>query len=269
MLRLIQIEFLKLKKIRSFWILLILFVISLASLPIAIKYWLNYESAFGEKIGSFLAGVLPVFDFVDVWQNLAFVYKYMTILLGFLVLISVTNEYSYKTMRQNIIDGLSKREYLTSKILLILFLSVISTIGVFLIGLYVGYSWSPVTEFEYVIKHMDMLLAYFLHVFSFLLLCLTAGLLIKRAALAISAIIFYIFFLEPIITSIIRYKFGMDWLADLFPFRATMSIVPSPFGKYALMEIEDYIPFDHLAINLIYIGIFIFLSWLLVSRRDL
>jgi len=269
MIRLLQIEFLKLSKIRSFWILLLLFVISLSSLPIAVKYWLNYESGFGEMIGSFLAGALPVFDFVDVWQNLAFIYKYFTILLGFLVLISVTNEFSYKTMRQNIIDGMSQREFLTSKILLVLFLSLVSTIVVFFIGLYVGYSWSPVTEAEFVFAKIEMLAAYFLHVFSFLLLCLLGGLLIKRAALAISAIVFYIYFVEPIVTAIIEYKFGMEWLADLFPYRATLAVVPNPFGKYALMEVEDYIPFDHLSINLIYCFILIFLSWILVSRRDL
>ena len=242
---------------------------ALLTLPVATKYWLAYESGIGETIGNFDPSKLPIFDFVDIWQNFSFVYKYFSILLGFLVIISITNEFSYKTMRQNIIDGLSKREYLISKLLFILVLAICTTIVVFLIGLIMGLSWSPVTDAEFIFKNIGMLFGYFLHLTGFLLLCLFIGLLIKRAGLAIALTTFYVFIVEPILTSIVRYKFDMEMLADSFPYRSTLAIIPNPFAKYLLMEVKDYLPWENLLVLLGYIILFILGSWLLISRRDL
>lgn len=269
MIRLISLEFMKLRKTRGFWLLASLFALALMALPVAAKYWLDLMTGWGENIGAFVPSKMPVFDFLDIWQNLAFIYKYFSILLGFLVLISVTNEFSYKTMRQNIIDGLSKREFLLSKLLWILVLAVVTTILIFLIGLIMGFAWSPVTEASFVFKNVGMLFGYFLHLVGFLLLCLFIALLVKRAGLAIALTVFHVYIVEPILTTIIRYKYELEMLADSFPYRASIAIVPNPFGKYILQEVQDYIPWENLLISLAYIALFVWLSWLLVSRRDL
>ena len=58
--------------------------------------------------------------------------------LFFLLLVIVSmmaNEYSYKTLKQNLIDGLSKREFIFSKFYTVIALALISTFFVFIVYL--------------------------------------------------------------------------------------------------------------------------------------
>lgn len=269
MKRLFLLEYLKIKKTKSFWILAGLFVFALLSIPISAKYFMDWMATKGDSIGMFPMDKIPLFDFVDIWQNLGQIFKYFSLLLGFLIVISITNEFSYKTMRQNIIDGLSKREFLLSKLSWVFVLSAGATFIVFIIGLIMGFAWSPVTEPEFIFKNIDLLFAYFLHIFSFLSFCMFLSFLMKRAGIVLAFIVFYTVIIEPIISGIFRYNYELEWLADAMPYRATMSVIQNPFGKYLLQEVHDYIPMYNLAMCLLYIGLFIFGSWILIKKRDL
>jgi ABC-2 type transport system permease protein len=268
-MRLLKIELFKLRKTRFFWILIGLVVLAFLILPLVVKIWLDYESKFNQTIGSFIPNQLPIFDFYDIWQNLTWVYSGFSILAAFIVLISITSEYSYTTIRQNIIDGMSRNEFIRSKFALIVFLSIVFTLAVFLIGLFLGFLYSPVTDLSSVFEHADMLLLYFLHLLTFLSFSLVVGLLLKRSGLAIALTIFYIYFIEPIVTAILKYKFDMPFLASSFPYSATQSIIPNPFGKYMLMEVKYAVPIPELAVCVAYLTIFVYLSFYLMRKRDL
>ena len=119
MLRIIQLEFLKLRHYKPFWIILGLFTLCYFLVGIFVKKvidWMMAEGAFDGDLDIFKKVGIPIFDFVDIWQNmgyLTFIFKWV---LAFVVIISVCMEFANKTIRQNIIDGLSRREYLYSKI---------------------------------------------------------------------------------------------------------------------------------------------------------
>ena len=104
MLRLLQIEFFKLRYTRFFWVLAGLFLVFLIAVPIAAKALLDYLASKGEIMpgGFFTAEEFPLFDFVDLWQNMTWFYKLFTLFLGFIIVISMSNEYSFGTIKQNI-----------------------------------------------------------------------------------------------------------------------------------------------------------------------
>jgi ABC-2 type transport system permease protein len=270
MLRLLSIEYYKLRNTRYFWVLCALFLVFLLSVPIASKALLNYLESIGETVFDGInPGELPLFDFVDIWQNLTWVYSSFSIFLGFIVVISLTNEYSYGTIKQNVIDGLSRREFLGTKLTFIVVMSLIVSLIAMLIGLIMGYLWSPVKEFAFVVKHIEFIPAYFLHLVGFQLLCLFVAMLIKRSGITIALLTFYVYVIEPIITSILRFQYDQELIANLFPVRAIGNIIPFPLAKYALRETQTSVEWDDLGILLFFIALLLFLIDRMIVKRDL
>src|SRR6266513_1979163 len=106
--RLLHIEWMKLKNYRAFWILLCLYVSTI--------FGANYivfriqQQIYSEKQAKGIASLIlgnPPYSFPSVWQATAHVSSYLLFIPGLIMIIAVTNEYSYKTHRQNIIDGLT------------------------------------------------------------------------------------------------------------------------------------------------------------------
>ena len=271
MLRLFSIEYFKLKNTRYFWILCGLFILFLLSVPIAAKAFLDFLSAQGEMITGLgvLLNELPLFDFVDIWQNLTWVYRSFSILLGFIVVISVCSEYSYGTIKQNVIDGLSPRQFLWSKLSFILGISLVMSLVVMLIGLIMGLMWSPVKTLPFIVKNIAFIGAYFMHLLAFQLFCLVIALLIRRSGITLALLIFYVYVIEPIGTAILQYKYKLTLLADIFPIRAINNMIHFPFGKYALQETQTYVSIQDIVIWALYMALMYILADRLISKRDL
>ena len=58
----------------------------------------------------------------------------------------MANEYSYGTLKQNLIDGMSKKEFVMSKFLTVVLFSGISTLFVFIVSLILGLIFSDFNE---------------------------------------------------------------------------------------------------------------------------
>jgi hypothetical protein len=65
------------------------------------------------------------YDFKHVWQTTSYTSGYILILPVMLLIMLVTNEFTYKTNRQNIIDGLSRLDFINVKIVLATLFAVI------------------------------------------------------------------------------------------------------------------------------------------------
>lgn len=271
MLRLLKIEFTKLVTNRFFKVLGGLWIFAFFSIPVAFHYmlkWLQNQGPFNDN-QLLQADQWPIFDFVDIWQNLAYLYKMVTIFICFIVLASVTNEFDFKTIRQNVIDGMSRKEFWLSKIVFMLTVSGVATIFLAVIGFTVGFLYSPVTEAEYVFRNIEFMGAYFMQVFYFLMFCFVVSLLIKRAGFAFATMLFYIYILEPISSVILTEKYKLDFLADCFPVEAGWNLIRLPFEKYILMYSQDYVSFTDVGVASVWLLIFLGFSYWLVNRRDL
>lgn len=266
--RLLAIEWLKLKSYRPFWILMTLYFLVLALVLSGVMLFFEYLASRGAEFNGIDPSIVPFYDFADIWQNMTYLATFLKIFLGFIVVISITNEYSYKTIRQHIIDGLTRWEFLGSKLLIILAIAVVNTLFVFVLGLILGWIYSPVQGMDVMFEHAGFLLGYFLDVFAFLTFALLVGMLIKRTGFAIVLLALYTLFIEPIGALVLSIEYSEYTFHQYFPIRAINNLIQVPFGKYLFQEVQDYVAFGDVALVVAYVGLFIFFSYRLLKVRD-
>jgi ABC-2 type transport system permease protein len=275
MIRLFLIEWIKLRKYRAFYILTGLYFIVVGFVCSGGNIFLNYLSNLvnkGAKITNVDPKILPIYEFPDVWQNITFIAIKLKIILAFIVIISLTNEITYKTFRQNIIDGLNRAEFMVSKISMIFVLALANTILVFLIGLVNGLFCSHNLSIIAIFSDMQFLGAFFLDVFVYLILAFLIGLLIKRTGIAIVFLGIYAIFIEPIATLIFteapKIPAFLREGASYFPIKALRDVIPNPFPKYIFQEFQDYIAFSNIAIISCQLIIYLTFIYMLLKWRN-
>jgi ABC-2 type transport system permease protein len=267
MMRLLQIEWLKLSKYRPFWILTGLYFISLFLLFAGgwlILIWLESE---GADFKGVKATQLPIYDFYDIWHNFSFLASIIKVIPAFVFLIMVSNEYSFKTLRQNIIDGMTRTEFLWSKILLAIAYSLVSTLFIFLLGLSMGLIFSPVKDVGSILMHIDFLWAHTLELMVFLSFTLFIGILVRRTGFALVLLFMYSLIIEPVFALWVNYKWDGPEL--FLPIKSINSLVPNPFTKYLLLETPDYVEMQSIFVALVWGILCNALSYALLRKRDL
>lgn len=271
MRRLLKLEFTKLWSARYFRVLIVLWLLAFIAIPIGFKiflYWLENETT--EQIDALGLTItqLPIFHFSEIWHNLSYAYKMLNIFMGFILIISVTNEMEYRTMRQNVIDGLSRREWLYSKWYLVLALATGATVLVFILGLVAGFVWNNDVSLSDIFYNIGFLGAYWIDVVLFLMIAATLSLLLRRAGLSIALLIFWMYILEPIVIGILRYN-EYFFISNLFPVEASHRVVPWVIPHIIMIPGDDYIPYDALLIAFVWLVLAMTAMWRMVTRRDL
>src|SRR6201996_2594313 len=127
MLKILRVEWMKVKNYRTFWILLAISVISIPAFSYSLYNLMN--NSFPKVKGKSVLG--SPFAFPDVWQTVSWNSTWLFIIPAILIITLVTNEFTYKTHRQNIIDGWSRGQFVGVKLVVVLLLSIVSTIMVF------------------------------------------------------------------------------------------------------------------------------------------
>jgi len=269
MTRLIKIEFLKLKPLKAVWVLIGLYLVALLAISFSAKLFLDFLTAKGIEFQGLTPSIIPVYDFSDVWQNLAFLAGYFKIFPALILIISVSNEFSYRTHRQNIIDGLSRKEFFLSKLTFAAFLAVLSAAVLLLIGMALGFAYSPVADVATILENIIFVPVHALQFFIYFLFAIWLVLLIRRAGITIVLLLLYTVILEPIAAGIFYSGLlDMGHIADLFPMQAISALVPMPFGKYALQYSQDYVAAGDLAIALGWMAIFTTAIFWILRKRD-
>jgi ABC-2 type transport system permease protein len=245
-----------------------IFCFVLAGLSIkSLLDWFMDKLKDDDVLKHFVGTGIPLFDFVDIWQNLGWLATIFKWIPAFMVIISVTLEYSQKTIKQNIIDGLSKKEFLLSKITLVVAISLLSMFMLFFLGLFLGLLYSPVKGLPYIFENIEFVAAYGLEVFTFLCLALFAAFWIQRSGVTIILFLLYTACIEPITTAILHYHY--KWEVWYFPIEAINLIIQVPFQKYALSYVHDQVYWRDMVVSLGWAGVFLLLSYWLLKRRDL
>jgi ABC-2 type transport system permease protein len=267
MLHLLKIDLKKLTSYRTFWIVCGLYFITIGFSTASGMEFLKWLASTFDKFGSSLnINRIPLYHFPDVWLNLVWWSGFFKILLGIMVVISVTNEYTYRTVRQNIIDGLSRWEFLLSKILTNVLLSMLSVMLIFFIALVTGFIYTPEINWRYVFTDIEFYPAYFLEILSFLSFALLLGVLVQRSGLTIILLLLS-FMLEAIIKANIDNY--VPWLIPYFPMESISNLVPIPFYRYAFQKIQDYVDPLSVAIATVWMVVFNYFSYLKLKRADI
>ena len=265
--QLLKIDLKKMTSYRTFWVIcglyfITLFVVTASGMEV-LKWLASFIEGFGQKVK---IDRIPLYHFPDVWQNLVWISGLFKLVLAIMVVISITNEYQYRTIRQNIIDGLSRWEFLFSKILTNVLLSLMSVAMIFLIGLFTGMIYSPEIQWNYVLADLEFFPAYFLEIFAFLSYALMLGILVQRSGLTIVLLM-----LSHMIEGIARVNIDdyFPWIVDYFPMQSISNLVSLPFARYAFQEIQDYVAWQAVLVVTVWIFLFNYFSYLKLKKADI
>ena len=276
MIRAFKLEWLKIKHYRVFWVLFGLYLITQFIITNGGVFVLEWLESKGAEFEGIKPSIIPIYDFPDIWLNSVWLASFPKILVSFIVVVSVNNELTYNTLRQNIIDGISKKEFLLSKFSLILFLAGVCTLFLFITGLITGLVYSHVTDLRFIFSEMDYLLSYFLQLVAFCLFAFCMALVIKKAGFAIVGIIIYSIF-QLMFTSFLEFsnytKDSIGKFVKFFPLysteKLTGKIYESPFIRYVMQEIKTDLFWYEWLIVLCWIGLYCGFIIYLLNKKDL
>ena len=223
---LLGIEWLKIKRYRTFWVLAGLYFILL-------PLW-NYEVANGFiKMGGGKNGInllSSAYSFPQVWGNLGFWASIFITFISILIIILTTNEYGYRTNRQNVIDGWNRMQFFHAKVLLVISLSAIATLYLFILGLWFGRAHSG--SFSNVTDELVQVGYFFLLSLDYLGFALLIAICIKRSGLAIGLFLLYSMIIENILKGIINH-YSDKPIGNLLPLQASDELLPFPLLQMA------------------------------------
>ncbi len=152
----------------------------------------------------------------------------------------MSNEYSNRTLKQNLIDGLSKKEFVLSKFLTVVMFALMSTIFLFIVSMILGLSFSDYTEVSIIFSDMEYLFAYFIKLTGFFAFCMFLGVLVKRSAFALG-FLFIWWILESIVRGVMEFKLfrGTDIaenIAQFFPLESMSILIKEPFTRLGAIQ---------------------------------
>ncbi|HMP98798.1 MAG TPA: ABC transporter permease subunit [Cyclobacteriaceae bacterium] len=263
---LLKIDFKKLRSYRTFWVLNGFHFIVLGLGAISGMEFLKWLKRQGASFDGWDPLRIPLYHFPDIWQNMTWASSSLKFVLAIVVVVSVTNEFTYRTIRQNVIDGLSRAEFVLSKLAMNFVLALCSAVFVGLLGLIMGFIYSPMFTTADVLNGVQFIAAYFLDVFTFLSFALMISVLVQRSGLAI-AVVLLAKTLESIV--ILNLPEQIAFMETYFPMNAMSNLIKAPFQRYIFREIQDYVGLIDVAIATAWLGIFNYVSFYKIKKADL
>ncbi|MFV8333901.1 ABC transporter permease [Flavobacterium sp. GSP14] len=278
MKRLLSIELQKIWKNKASRVLTLAYFILLTFIALiaSIKFDLG--------IFKFHLAEMGIFNFPFIWHFNTYIAAILKLFLAIVIVSMMANEYSYGTLKQNLIDGMSKKEFIQSKFLTVLLFASVSTVFVFLMSLILGLSYSSYTEFSIVFSGLEYLLAYFVKLVGFFSFCLFLGILVKRSAFALGFLLVWNI-IEGIINGVLTFKVFPNsetaaTITQFLPMQSMSNLIVEPFTRLSVVKnlgtqigldnIKEYnVTLLSICIVLFWTVTFVFLSYRLLKNRDL
>jgi len=279
MLRLLNIELHKLRYSRSAKVLITAYFVLITFIALIAAIEFNIGQV------NFRLADQGIFNFPFIWHFNSYIAANLKLFLAIVIVSMMSNEYTNRTLKQNLIDGLSKKEFVLSKFLTVVIFAFLSTVFLLIVSIILGYSFSDYTELSIVFSDMEYMLAYFIKLTGFFAFCLFLGILVKRSAFALG-FLFIWWVLESILYGALTWRIFRDnqHIADnimqFFPLSSMSNLVVEPFTRLNFIQTaatqlgseidKDYgVHWYQLLIVIAWTILFVFLSYKLLKKRDL
>ena len=255
MKRLLQIEWLKISSYRSFYVFVGLYAILIFFTYFGINSFLNLGPLFD---------VNSVYKFPHVWYFVSYVSSWFFPILSILMIQLVCNEFTFRTMRQHIIDGLSREELIYSKLMLAAILSLFAGVLAFFSGLLFGITKGGMPTSSDFFSEISYLLRVVWSCFGMMTAALLIAVLVRRSAMSILVFLALFWIIEPLA--------GRIWLTDIYPYFPLNSLdefISSPFQLESIKLGKQATPMGVTIAGLLYPIIFILASFYNFKNKDL
>jgi ABC-type transport system involved in multi-copper enzyme maturation permease subunit len=231
MIRLLKIELKKILTYKTFWIILGLYFLFLALGIVLAEFMVNSMVADINKRMPIPFPKAVLYTFPDIWQNLTFFasIRFVLIFPAILIIILITNEFANKTIRQNIINGMSKTEFLVSKLQIIVLLSFVVTVILSVVIFMLGVTHTDMAGAGSVFRKFIFIPGFFVQMLTFLCFAFFFGFLLRNTGLAIALFTLYTVIIEPILYFLLKAPFMFEnKIYTYLPVNSVISVVEYP-----------------------------------------
>lgn len=227
-----------------------------------------------------------IYNFPGIWNFITYIVALLKIFLGLIIVFSICQEFTNRMFKQNLIDGLSREEFIASKLLTITIFTLISTLVVFGLTLVIGYAYSEKTDANLVFSEVYFVGNYFVKLFTFFCFLMFLSVLFRK-----SIFVFLGFFLwwiaEGIFSGVetftrtrslgseqrIQYVQDHFFISKILPLESMSNLIPNPIIRLKMAEMMGFqykfhYPYDSLIACLVWSVIFIGGSYLILKKRD-
>ncbi|MDR2424355.1 MAG: ABC transporter permease [Prevotellaceae bacterium] len=258
MLRLLSIEFLKLRTNRQFLALVLLLLITIS----VVDYVIMKTNGGNARM---MSKLLSIPEEMLAYSLVSFVCGFIFTIPAMIIIMHTCAEYTYKTHRQNIIDGMTRQQYIATKLMLVVAIALFTTIAVYLIAFLIGtFDNSPFS-----LAAMKYMVFYFVQAVMYLSLAFLFALIIKRSILSLSVFVVYSLIFENILEYKLGKKFDASAISDMLPLASCDHLITAP-DRQIFSFIADPKPETvYLAATLIYIAACCALCFYRYGKQDL
>ncbi|WP_278380555.1 ABC transporter permease [Chryseobacterium arthrosphaerae] len=227
-----------------------------------------------------------IYNFPEIWNFTTWIVALLKIFLGLIIVFSISQEFSNRMFKQNTIDGLSRKEFITSKLLTISIFTIVSTIIVLAITMFLGYQYSKTTESAKVFGEIFFIGNYFVKLFTFFCFLMFLSILLRKSVFVFLAL--FVFWIGEGILSTVEVFTKVKglqgpqrneilqnefFISHLLPLESMSSLIPNPMmrldmAKMMGIKYEFHYPTESLIACLVWCAIFIFGSYWILRKRD-
>lgn len=243
MIRLLKLEYLKNLNYNPFRIFALLYFLVLALLLFI--GLVDFDLA-GLKVNLKEQGM---YDFPGIWNFTTYIVATLKIFLGCIIVFSICQEFSNRMFKQNIIDGLSREEFIGSKLLTILVMTTFSTLLVFVVAFVLGKIYSSTQDTQLMFKEVYFIFNYFLKLFTFFTFLMFLSVLFRKSIFVFLGF-FMLWFVEGVVSGIEKYMLlknvadkekgkvmlTHDYLTDYLPLESMSRLIPNPLVRTKMAQ---------------------------------
>lgn len=272
MTSLIRTEWLKIKGYNAFWWIMGLTALSYPG--INYMFYFVYKDITDQKNTTgqlFKIALGNPFAFPEAWHSVAYFSSFFVFIPAVVVIMFISNEYTFRTHRQNIIDGWGRGQFITSKLIDVLIVTLLITVLYLTASIVSGFvtlndgngnNWGQ--------AYYTGLFA--LQTFAQLSIAFLIGFLVRKAFIALGIFIFYFLILENILVGLFYVK--ANDIGRFLPIEISDRLIPAPafLGKIKSPEVYqqslDRIPM-HVGMTIVLTTIIWLICYRINSKRDL
>jgi hypothetical protein len=167
------------------------------------------------------------FAFPKVWQTVGWFSSWLLYFPGMIIIMLMVNEFNFKTHRQNIIDGWSRKQFIGVKIAIVVLFSVLITVLNAITSLFFG----TLSRGSFSFEGMEYLIYVFFQSLAYLFLALMLAVLFRRSGLAIIIFFLYGLIFEWLICGLLTFQVKAAPFSYFLPLQTTDVLIPIPFGE--------------------------------------
>jgi len=173
------------------------------------------------------------YEFPTNWEWLAYEGSWLVcFFLAFIVMNMITSEVSHKTLRQNIITGLTRKDFFLAKLISVFALCIAATLFYVIVALLIGFFHNDPYSLDGAFSDKLWVLRYFLMCLGYLSFAFMIGFIIRSPGISIFFYISYTFLIEPALKWVVHYKIFSNSSINYWPMNAVEDLTPMPLMKY-------------------------------------